>query len=81
MYTYEVAFNMSSDRECSSTNTSTLTDGYISYVNTTESKINITELESNTCYIFGVRIYSSYSTVPGDWNVLVERTEGNYLYV
>ena len=68
---------MSSDRECSSTNTTTLTDGYISYNNTTETEIIIRELESNTCYIFGVRIYSSYSTVPGDWNILVERTEGN----
>ena len=72
-----MAFNMSSDRECSSTNTTTLTDGYISYNNTTETEIIIRELESNTCYIFGVRIYSSYSTVPGDWNILVERTEGN----
>ena len=72
---------MSSDRECSSTNTTTLTDGYISYNNTTETEIIIRELESNTCYIFGVRIYSSYSTVPGDWNILVEKTEGNYLHV
>ena len=71
---------MSSDRECSSTNTTTLTDGYISYNNTTETEIIIRELESNTCYIFGVRIYSSYSTVPGDWNILVEETEGNYLH-
>ena len=81
MFTYEVAFNINSDRECSSTYMNTLTDGYISYINTTESKITITELESDTCYIFGVRIYSSYSTVPGDWNILVEKTEGNCLYV
>ena len=76
-----MAFNISSDRECSSTSMTTLTDGYISYINTTETEIIIRELESNTCYIFGVRIYSSYSTVPGDWNILVENTEGNYLYV
>ena len=81
MYTYEVAFNISSDRECSNTNMNTLTDGYISYVNTTETEIIITGLQSNTCYIFVVRIYSPYSTVPGDWNILVEKTEGNYLHV
>ena len=59
------------------TNMATLTDGYISYINTSETEIIIRELQSNTCYIFGVRIYSLYSTVPGDWNILVERTEGN----
>ena len=73
MYTYEVAFILSTDRECSSTNVNTLPDGYTSYRNTTETHIEIIELESNTCYIFGVRVYS---TVPGDWNILVERTEG-----
>ena len=77
MYTYEVAFILSTDRECSSTNINTLPDGYTSYRNTTETHIEIIELESNTCYIFGVRLYS---TVPGDWNILVERTEGNHVY-
>ena len=73
IYTYEVAFILSTKRECSSTNVNTLPDGYTSYRNTTETHIEIIELESNTCYIFGVRLYS---TVPGDWNILVERTEG-----
>ena len=77
VYTYEVAFILSAKRECSSTNVNTLPDGYTSYRNTTETHIEIIELESNTCYIFGVRLYS---TVPGDWNILVERTEGNHVY-
>ena len=41
MFTYEVEFNIRSDRECCSTNMTTLTDGYIFYINTTETKINI----------------------------------------
>ena len=78
-YTYEVAFIVSTDTECSSTNVNTLPDGYTSYLNTSDTEIEIIELEADTCYIFGVRIYSSYSTVPGDWNILVERTEGSLL--
>ena len=80
-YTYEVAFIVSTDTECSSSNVNTLPDGYTSYLNTSDTEIEIIELEADTCYIFGVRIYSSYSTVPGDWNILVERTEGNCLYI
>ena len=38
----------------------------LSYINTTETDITIIELESNTCYIFGVGVYSSHSTVSGD---------------
>ena len=80
-YTYEVAFIVSTDTECSSSNVNTLPDGYTSYLNTSDTEIEIIELEADTCYIFGVRIYSTYSTVPGDWNILVERTEGNCVYV
>ena len=76
-----MAFIVSTDTECSSTNVNTLPDGYTSYLNTSDTEIEIIELEADTCYIFGVRIYSSYSTVPGDWNILVEKTEGNYVYI
>ena len=79
-YIYEVAFIPSTDRECSSTNANTLPDGYTSYHNTTETHIEIIELEKNTCYIFGVRAYALHSTVPGEWNIVVERTEGNHVY-
>ena len=80
-YTYEVAFIVSTDTECSSTNVNTLPDGYTSYLNTSDTEIEIIELEADTCYIFGVRAYSSRSTVPGDWNIIVERTEGNCVYI
>ena len=80
-YTYEVAFIVSTDRECSSANVNTLPDGYTSYLNTSDTEIDIIELEADTCYIFGVRIYSTYFTVPGDWNILVERTEGSCVYI
>ena len=80
-YTYEVAFIVSTDTECSSSNVNTLPDGYTSYLNTSDTEIDIIELEADTCYVFGVRIYSTYSTVPGDWNILVERTEGNCVYI
>ena len=79
-YTYEVAFIVSTDTECSSSNVNTLPDGYTSYLNTSDTEIDIIELEADTCYIFGVRIYSTYSTVPGDWNIIVEGTEGNCVY-
>ena len=56
-YTYEVAFIISTDTECSSSNVNTLPDGYTSYLNTSDTEIEIIELEADTCYIFGVRIY------------------------
>ena len=73
-----MAFILWTDTECSSTNVNTLPDGYTSYRNTTETHIEIIELESNTCYIFGVRLYF---TVLGDWNILVETTKGNHICI
>ena len=43
-YTYEVAFIVGTDTECSSTNVNTLPDGYTSYRNTSDTEIDIIEL-------------------------------------
>ena len=69
-YTYEVAYiSRPDDTECSGDLT-TLPDGYTVYpVNTSSDNIEVFGLMPDTCYVFGVRVYTSISISPGEFTV------------
>ena len=68
-YFYEIAV-----QECFSVNPDLLDDGYISYLNTTNGAIEVAGLESKTCYVFGIRMYSTRTGQPGEWTASVRST-------
>ena len=76
MMLYEVAYAVhpNGSIECSATDTTTFTELYISYLNTTDSSVNVTGLQSSTCYIFGIRLYTVGVGVAGEWTVLTSTT-------
>ena len=58
---------------CTTDTSSVFIDQHISYINTTDTSVNITCLEPNTCYILGIR--AVYSGIPlGEWTLLANRT-------
>ena len=50
---------------------STLPQDYTSYANTTDRTIEVTGLEPNACYVFGVRSHSIRTGNPGEWTVVL----------
>ena len=64
-----------SNTACTSTILSTLLEGYTSFINTTGSNVVVTGLNYGTCYLFGVRVHSSKSPVPGKWTLLLTQTD------
>ena len=76
--TYEVGyFAQPSNTACASTSLSTLPEGYTSFINTTNSSVVVTGLDSGTCYLFGVRVYLrvySSRTIPGEWTLIQQQT-------
>ena len=81
-YWYEIGFaEVTSDQRCSTVNTTTLPQHYESYTNTsTSGNVDLTGLKVDTCYVFGVRVYSTRTGQPGEWTVRVNSTlpEGMY---
>ena len=65
-YTYEVAYISRPDNtECSGSG------GYTVYpVNTSSNNIEVFDLIPDTCYAFGVRVYTSISDSPGELTVI-----------
>ena len=81
-FTYEVGYiDQPSSTACTSTSLSTLPEGYTSFINTTNSSVVVTGLDSGTCYLFGVRVYSSRSPVPGEWRLLLQQTNKTGIHV
>ena len=70
-----------SNTACTSTSLTTLPEGYTSFVNTTGSSVVVTGLDSGTCYLFGVRVYSSRSPVPGEWTLLLQQTDTTGIHI
>ena len=72
-----------SNTDCTSTIISTLPEGYTSFMNTTNSSVEVTGLDSGTCYLFGVRVYSSRSPrpVPGEWTLLLQQTDTEGIHI
>lgn len=69
-YTYEVAYISKPDNTECSGDLTTLPDGYTLYpVNTSSDNIEVFGLIPDTCYAFGVRVYTSISDSPGKFTV------------
>ena len=73
-YLFEVGY-IKEDSNCSSMSLSTLPQGYISYANITNETIEVTSLDPNTCYVFGVRAHSTITNLPGEWTVTLNNTQ------
>ena len=74
-YSYEVVYVAYNDTEhCMGIDT--LPDGYTTYANITSTFIDISDLRSNTCYVFAVRTYVnvSHSIIPGNWIIISGNT-------
>ena len=78
-YEYEVAYSV--DPECSGDPVS-LPDGYtLYYPRTSKQFIEVVGLMSGTCYVFGVRAYTSVTDSPGEFSLIQGNTifnEGYY---
>ena len=73
--TYEVGYiAQPSSTACTSTILTTLPEGYTSSINTSDNSVVVVGLDLGTCYLFGVRVYSSRS-VPGEWTLLLQQTD------
>ncbi len=71
-YEYEVAYSV--DPECSGDHVS-LPDGYtLYYPRTSNHNIEVVGLMSGTCYVFGVRAYTSVTDSPGVFSLIQGNT-------
>ena len=83
-YTYEVAYISRPDNTECSGDLTTLPDGYTLYpVNTSSDNIEVFGLIPGTCYVFGIRVYTSISDSPGEFIVIQGATasEGTLLVI
>ena len=46
----------------------------ISHINTTNGTVELSGLEDDTCYMFGVRVYSERTDIPEKWEIIFNRT-------
>ena len=77
-YEYEVAYSV--DPECSGDPVS-LPDGYtLYYPRTSNHYIEVVGLMSGTCYVFGVRAYTSVTDSPGEFSLIQGNTISNEGY-
>ena len=68
-YVYEVGFAVSGNSgQCS------LASLPFPYINTTNGSIEVTGLLNDTCYVFGVRVYSLRTGQPGNWSIIFNST-------
>ncbi len=73
-YEYEVAYSV--DPECSGDHVS-LPDGYtLYYPRTSNNYIQVVGLMSGTCYVFGVRAYTSVTDYPGEFSLVDGKITG-----
>ena len=81
-FTYEVGYiDQPSSTACTRTSLSTLPEGYTSFINITDSSVLVTGLNSGTCYLFGVRVYSSRTPIPGGWTLLLYQTDITGIFI
>ncbi len=77
-YEYEVVYSV--DPECSDDPVS-LPDGYtLYYPRTSTHYIEVVGLMSGTCYVFGVRAYTSVTDSPGEFSLIQGNTISNEGY-
>ena len=46
----------------------------ISHINTTNETVELSGLKDDTCYMFGVRVYSERTDNPEKWEIIFNRT-------
>ena len=46
----------------------------ISHINTTNGTVELSGLKDDTCYMFGVRVYSERTDNPENWEIIFNRT-------
>ena len=67
-YEYEIAYSV--DSQCTD-NSVSLPNGYTVYSpRTTSNSTEVFGLMSGTCYVFGVRAYTSVTNSPGEFSVI-----------
>ena len=72
-YEYEVAYSV--DPECSGDHVISLPDGYtLYYPRISNHYIEVVGLVSGTCYVFGVRAYTSVTDSPGEFSLIQGNT-------
>ena len=68
-YMYEVGFAVSGNSgQCTQASLP------LPYINTTNGRIELTGLLIDTCYVFGVRVYSLRTGQAGNWNIIFNST-------
>ena len=68
-YVYEVGFAVSGNSgQCSQASLP------LPYINTTNGSVEVTGLLNDTCYVFGVRVYSLRTGQPGNWSIIFNST-------
>ena len=71
-FTYNIGYI--TDIQCNNS-VITLPDEYTVFGNTTGNSIVVTGLQPGTCYVFGVRVYTSKSKDFGKWTTLYAQTK------
>ena len=71
-YFYEIGLSIANaDQDCSRVHPNIIPQPY---TNTSNSTAVVTSLEDNTCYVFGIRVYSTRTGQPGNWTFSINST-------
>ena len=79
-FLYEIAVVKLNHRECADNGNNTLLDGHELDGKTTNTTFEVTGLEMESCYKFGVRIYLEECSESGNWVVTIHKKETSMLY-
>ena len=72
-YIYEVGY-WEVKNSCNCMNKSIQPPNNISHINTTNGTVELSGLKDDTCYMFGVRVYSERTDNPEKWEIIFNRT-------
>ena len=79
-FLYEIAVVKLNHRECADNGNNTLLDGHELDGKTTNTTFEVTGLEGESCFKFGVRIYLEECSESGNWVVTIHKKETSMLY-
>ena len=68
---YEIGFSPIQDCSTVTVSTLTLPHNYTTFMNTSIGTAEVTGLDPSTCYVFGVRVYSTMTGQLGEWTISV----------
>ena len=78
-FLYEIAVVKLNHTECADNGNSTLLDGHELDGKTTNTTFEVTGLEVESCYKFGVRIYLEECSESGNWVITIHKKERSML--